>query len=93
MEEFDKDLAVLLEHLNKDDLLMVTADHGNDPTYEGTDHTREYVPILAFSPSGPQGRSIGTRSTFADLGKTVADFFDVDSEIGLGTSFLPELKC
>ena len=92
LAKFDKELPRILSALDDDDLLIITADHGNDPTYEGTDHTREYVPLLAYGPSLPSGRSLGTRSTFADLGKTIVDYFGVDSGNPLGTSFLPELK-
>ncbi len=90
LEEFDKDLASFLPLMKKDDLLMITADHGNDPTWTGTDHTREYVPILVYSPSLAFG-DLGTRSTFADLGQTIAENFQVESQ-RIGTSFLKELK-
>ncbi len=69
---------------------MITADHGNDPTWSGTDHTREYVPILVYSPQIGFG-NLGTRTTFADLGQTIADNFNVEKQ-GIGVSFLKDLK-
>ena len=73
LEEFDRALPLLMAQLKSDDLLMMTADHGNDPTYRGTDHTREYIPLLSYSPSQSAKGSInlGTRTSFADLGATV----------------------
>ena len=91
MIEFDKDLGELLNSLNDDDLLMVTADHGNDPTWHGTDHTREFVPILVYSKSLKESKSLGIRDTFADLGATIAENFNVESP-KIGKSFLNELK-
>ena len=90
LEEFDRDLKNFLPLLQKDDLLMITADHGNDPTWSGTDHTREYVPILVYSPQIGFG-NLGTRTTFADLGQTIADNFNVEKQ-GIGVSFLKDLK-
>ena len=77
--------------MTNDDLLLITADHGNDPTYRGTDHTREYVPLLAYSPRFSEGKQLELRSTFADLGATVADNFGVKLP-EYGKSFLNELK-
>ncbi len=71
MESFDIGLGKILATLRKDDLLMLTADHGNDPTYRGTDHTREFVPILTYSPNGKHNVNLGARGTFADMGATV----------------------
>ena len=80
---FDDQLPVLLQAMDQGDLLIITADHGNDPTYEGTDHTREYVPLLVYEKQGQtNGRNLGTRSTFADIGASIADFFDVDWDVG-----------
>ncbi len=90
LEEFDNDLLTLQKLLKDDDLLMITADHGNDPTWTGTDHTREYVPVLVYSPS-LKGGDLGTRKTFADLGATIAENFGVKAP-RIGTSFLNELK-
>ena len=88
--EFDQQLGQLLEKLNDDDLLMITADHGNDPTMPGTDHTREYVPMLAYSPS-LKGGELTVRETFADLGATISENFKT-KQAEFGTSFLKELK-
>ena len=71
MEEFDRDLAVLLENLKNDDLLIVTADHGNDPTHHGTDHTREYVPLFIYN-HDYNGKFLPVSETFADIGATIA---------------------
>jgi phosphopentomutase len=86
LEEFDTALPTILETLGEDDVLVLTADHGNDPVTPSTDHSREYVPVLVCSKT-KQGANIGTRSTFADLGKTAADFFNVQNSLG-GASFL-----
>lgn len=91
LEAFDRALPSLAERLGPDDLLVVTADHGNDPTHAGTDHTREYVPILAYSPALSGGGSIGVRPTFADLAATIADNFQVPGT-GNGSSFLHLLQ-
>lgn len=87
--EFDERVPELLDALDEGDLMIVTADHGNDPTYEGTDHTREYVPLLAWVKGGPVGANLGTRSTFADVGATLGEFFGVEWEPG--TSFFSDL--
>ena len=92
IEKFDKNLGVLLEELGKEDLLILTADHGNDPTYTGTDHTREYVPFLAYSKKMEHGGKIDDQDTFAVIGATVAENFGVDMpENTIGTSILREL--
>jgi len=91
IEEFDARLPELFDVLREDDLLLITADHGNDPTYKGTDHTREQVPLLAYSPSMNVGHDLGTRDTFADVGATIADNFSVTMP-KYGTSFLHSLK-
>ena len=90
LEEFDVQLGELMKDLREDDLLLITADHGNDPTFPGTDHTREYVPLLAYSKKLPGG-ALKVRETFADIGTTLSDIFDVP-KTALGTSFLNELK-
>lgn len=80
---FDAQLPTLLQALDDGDLLIITADHGNDPTYEGTDHTREYVPVLVYEKGGENnGQNLGTRETFADVGASVAEFFGVEWEVG-----------
>lgn len=90
LESFDKQLGELMNIVTKDDLIMITADHGNDPTAPGSDHTREYVPILTYSKSNEIGSDLGVRKTFADFGKTIADNFGVDSP-EFGTSFLNDI--
>ncbi|WP_053376722.1 phosphopentomutase [Paenibacillus sp. FJAT-27812] len=90
LEEFDLAVPELESQLGERDLLIVTADHGNDPVHPGTDHTREYVPILLYSPSFKQPRQLSIRSTFSDLGATIADNFGVQAPPN-GTSFLSEL--
>jgi len=90
LERFDARLASILSSLREDDLLVVTADHGNDPTTSSTDHAREYVPLLVAGPRVHTGARLGTRHTFADLGQTLAEVFDV-GQLAHGTSFLPEL--
>ena len=88
--EFDSDLKILMNNLNDDDLLIITADHGNDPTWTGTDHTREYVPLLVYSKSLNKG-DLGIRSTFADIGATISENFNVLAP-KIGKSFLKEIK-
>ena len=90
LERFDARLARLLPQLRDDDLLVVTADHGNDPTTPSTDHAREYVPLLATGARVRAGVDLGTRRTFADLGQTLADIFGV-GPLAHGTSFLKEI--
>lgn len=87
LQEFDTRLPEILAALGPDDLLMITADHGNDPTWRGTDHTRELVPILAVG-DGLAGRALGVRPTFADLGQSVAAFLGVSVQNPLGSSFV-----
>lgn len=87
LEEFDAALPEIQNILADEDMLMLTADHGNDPTDQSTDHSREYVPVLCFSKTGKRNVNIGTRSSFADAGKTVAEFFGVAAPIA-GESFL-----
>ncbi len=89
LEKFDSQLPEILAAMNDDDLLIITADHGNDPTYKGNDHTREYVPVLCYSPS-ISGGEIPTRSTFEDLGETLCENFGLKST-NEGTSFLGDL--
>ena len=91
IEKFDENLGVLLTKLKEDDLLIITADHGNDPTYTGTDHTREKVPFIAYSPSMKGNGKIEDGETFADIGATIADNFGVKMP-NIGKSRLSELK-
>ncbi len=90
LERFDRRLAQLIPTVAAGDLLVVTADHGNDPTTPSTDHSREYVPLLVAGPKVRRGRDLGTRLTFADLGQTLADLFGV-RHLANGTSFLSEI--
>jgi phosphopentomutase len=90
LERFDVRLGGLLPRLRPTDLLVITADHGNDPTTPSTDHSREHVPLLATGTQVEAGRDLGLRSTFADLGQTLAELFGV-GPLAHGTSFLPEL--
>lgn len=93
LERFDVKLGELLPKLKEDDLLIITADHGNDPTYKGTDHTKEKVPFLAYSPSMTGCGELPDRDTFAVIGATIADNFGVKMPEGtIGTSILEELK-
>ena len=91
LEAFDARLPEVLEHLTEDDLLIITADHGNDPTFPGTDHTREYVPLLAFSPRLNGGKELALGKTFADIGATIAENFAAPMP-KFGTSFLLKLN-
>lgn len=90
LEAFDKRLPEILEHLTEDDLLIITADHGNDPTFKGTDHTREYVPLLIYSPRFKSGGELPLRHTFSDIAATIAENFGIPSPPH-GKSFLTDL--
>lgn len=90
IERFDKRLPEIIEHMGEDDVLFITADHGNDPTYTGTDHTREYVPLIAYGKNVKAGVDLGTRGSFADLGATVCDLLGAE-QTGFGTSFKEEI--
>lgn len=93
IERFDGNLGKLLSLLKKDDLLIITADHGNDPTYKGTDHTREKVPFLAYSPSMRGNGEISESDTFAVIGASVADNFGVEMPEGtIGESLMEKLR-
>jgi len=89
LEEFDVYLPRILAAMRVDDLLILTADHGCDPTTPSTDHSREYAPLLVFHPNAPAGVNLGTRRTLADVGATIAENFAVPLQ--RGTSFLQEL--
>ena len=88
--EFDHQLEELLYCLNSDDLLMITADHGNDPTYKGTDHTRENVPLTIYSKSLQMPKHLGLLKSYAVIGATIADNFDVENP-GIGSSILNQI--
>ena len=92
IEKFDRNLGVLLERLREDDLLILTADHGNDPAYTGTDHTREYVPFLAYSKKMAEGGPLPEADSFAVIGATIAENFGVSMPEGtIGHSLLERL--
>ena len=90
IEDFDYQLSGLLPLLKDDDLLIITADHGNDPTWHGTDHTREHVPLLTYSPSMKEAIDLGLRHSFGDIGQTVLANFGL-SPYAVGTSFLKDI--
>ncbi|MGH9946803.1 MAG: phosphopentomutase [Pyrinomonadaceae bacterium] len=89
LERFDTQLPVIFDAMRDDDLLILTADHGNDPTKEGSDHTREYVPLLVYGKSAKAGIDLGTRGSLADIGQTIAENFGIVLEEG--ESFLTEI--
>ena len=90
IEDFDYQLSGLLPLLKDDDLLIITADHGNDPTWHGTDHTREHVPLLTYSPSMKEAINLGLRHSFGDIGQTILANFGL-SPYAVGTSFLKDI--
>lgn len=93
LEKFDVNLGKVLDKLKEDDLLIITADHGNDPTYKGSDHTREHVPFLAYSPSMKGNGTLETCDTFAEIGATIADNFNVKMpKDTIGKSVLDKLN-
>ena len=92
LEEFNYYLPILLKNLKKKDLLIITADQGNDPTYKGSDHTREDVPILIYSPIFKKSKAISDRDTLADVGATILDNFNIKNDLGIGHSIFDELR-
>src|SRR5687767_9441211 len=90
LEHFDTRLPEIEAAMRDDDLMMITADHGNDPTFPGSDHTREYAPLLVFGKSARPGVNLGTRPSLADIGQTIAHNFSL--HLAAGTSFLTELR-
>jgi len=92
LEKFDRWLGETIPFINENDLLIITADHGNDPTTPSTDHSREYVPIMIFSPSLMFSGNLGTRGSFADVGQTLSENFLGKNILRCGNSFLSELK-
>lgn len=90
LEHFDARLPEVFDAMNDDDLLILTADHGNDPTFPGSDHTREYAPLLVYGKSATPGVALGTRGSLADIGATVAENFGL--ELDAGESFLGDLS-
>ncbi len=92
LEEFNYYLPILLKNLKKDDLLIITADHGNDPTFKGSDHTRENVPILMYSPIFKKGKRLNDRQTLADIGATILDNFNIENTLLIGTSIFDDFR-
>ena len=90
LREIDAALPGIAARLRDDDVLVLTADHGNDPTFPGSDHTREYVPLIAWSPARAEGADLGVRESFCDLGATVAEFFGAPAP--RGRSFLSQVR-
>ena len=84
--EFDSNLPDILSEMDESDRLIITADHGNDPTSESTDHSREYVPLIFYYPS-IESKNLGIRKTFSDVAKTIGDFYKVSNQLN-GESFL-----
>ena len=91
IEEFDSQLEKLISQLNEDDLLMITADHGNDPTYKGTDHTREQVPLIIYSKKFKHPSVLNEGDTFGIIAATICDNFRIEYK-GIGESILKQLK-
>ena len=91
LEDFDKKLGVLLSVLRDDDILMITADHGNDPTWSGSDHTREMVPILIYSKDFKESKELDDSDSFAAVGATIAEAFAIPNP-PIGKSLLAYLK-
>lgn len=89
LEEFDQQLPAIMQAMRRDDLLILTADHGNDPTKDGSDHTREYVPLLVYGQSARPGVDLGIRQSLSDIGQTIAENFGV--QLPDGVSFLAEI--
>lgn len=90
LEEFDRQLPLILSELNSEDVLILTADHGCDPTFKGTDHTREYIPILMYSKANLKGKSIGIRQSFSDIGATIEEILLKENTLE-GISFYKEM--
>ena len=90
LEDFDNRLQEIYSKMGEEDILIITADHGCDPTTSSTDHSREHIPVLVYGKNVKPGVNIGTRETFADIGKTILDFFNVQNEL-VGKSFLNDI--
>ena len=90
LEDFDNRLQEIYGKMGEEDILIITADHGCDPTTSSTDHSREHIPVLVYGKNVKPGGNIGTRETFADIGKTILDFFNVENEL-VGKSFLKDI--
>ena len=87
---FDKEITEFIGKMRDEDILMITADHGCDPGFTGTDHTREYIPLLIYGKDIKAGVNVGTRTTFADIAATILDIFDVENNTD-GVSFKSEI--
>ncbi len=92
LEAVDRRIPELLDAMVDGDLLIITADHGCDPTTDSTDHTREYTPLIAKMKGVDAGVALGTRATFSDIGETILDFYGIAGACGRGTSFLPDVR-
>jgi len=90
LEEFDSKLPEIIKAMTSEDILFITADHGCDPTTKGTDHTREYVPLMIYGKCIKTANNLGTRSSFADIGQTICELFELPN-LSIGTSFLKEI--
>ena len=90
LENFDSRLPEIFDAMREDDLLILTADHGNDPTFRGTDHTREFAPLLVYGKSAKAGVNLGVRSSLADIGQTISQTFGLT--LGAGDSFLSDVS-
>ena len=89
---FDRRLGEFLPYLQEEDLLIITADHGCDPSTPSTDHSREYTPMIAYGKQIKGGVNLGTRDSFADIGATVLQWFDLPTDTVFGQGFLKEIK-
>jgi phosphopentomutase len=87
---FDSQLPIILNALKNDDILLITADHGCDPSTPSTDHSREYVPMVAYGKQIKKGNNLGTRESFADIAATILEYFDVKQKVA-GESFLKDI--
>ena len=90
LEYFDSKLPEIMQNMKEDDMLIITADHGNDPTTPSTDHSREYIPILIYGKNIKQNNNIGIRKTYSDISATILDLFGL-SKLNNGTSFKNEI--
>ncbi|HEY0365446.1 MAG TPA: phosphopentomutase, partial [Pyrinomonadaceae bacterium] len=90
LEHFDARLPEIEGAMRDDDVMMITADHGNDPTFRGSDHTREYAPLLVYGRNARGGVYLGTRASLADIGQTIANNFEL--KLTAGTSFLDNIR-
>lgn len=92
LEEFNYYLPIFLKNLKKDDLLILTADHGNDPTFKGTDHTREYIPVILYNILFKSGKRLSDRESFADIAATILDNYNIKNDLGIGKSIFDDLR-